>query len=567
MTLLPPIKQTASDRDRLWLGLAAGVVGLILLALWLAPLRINHDCAALLMLGELLLDGAMPYRDFADMNPPLITYLNTVPAMLGRMLGVSPIVVFHLLVVALLVVSGLQIHGLLKRRRMGLSASGRGLILLAWLLSYCIVDLHGDAGQREHLFMLLYAPYLFLRILRHRGGEVSGWYAVLLGVQAGIGASIKPHFLVAAAAVELALLIRSRRWQTLVRPENFALASFVAAYVAHWAFVPAAMREAYFGRWVPLTCQGYHSYDMSCRRLLRTIFGSTASMTAIAAALLAALQLTRRPRRLSHLLLALAALTAMGFALVVVQYKGWSYHRIPLDVAGLLCLAAVVASRIRPPTPSVGQWIIGGLMIVCLLTVWLRDREKARAETPGVAMLRELVVAHTRPKDRVLFVTTSVLPTFPMLAQIDRRPGSRYMCMFSIAFFYAGSEKADYHRWDEASAEERQYLDDLREDVERLQPRLILVLDRDGSPHSRNATGSAAKQAIVHQSGHDRASVSGWDRPRVDPSRCNPRSRTRSGESADEACRASSARPFQPVADRETREPSRRSNQAIRRLR
>jgi phytoene dehydrogenase-like protein len=87
------------------------------------------------------------------------------------------------------------------------------------------------------------------------------------------------------------------------------------------------------------------------------------------------------------------------------------------------------------------------------------------------------------------------------------------------------------------------------------------------SPRSRSETGSAAKQAIVRLSGRDRAAVSEWDRPRVDPSRCNPRSRTRSSESAAGACRASSARPFQSGADRETREPSPRSDRAIRRRR
>ena len=67
-----------------------------------------------------------------------------------------------------------------------------------------------------------------------------------------MGVSLKPHFLLDAVAVEVALMLASRRWRTVLRPECVALAGVVTAYVAHWLFVPAAMREAFFCRWVPL---------------------------------------------------------------------------------------------------------------------------------------------------------------------------------------------------------------------------------------------------------------------------------------------------------------------------
>ena len=228
-------------------------MGLALVGVWQTPQRINADCALYLQQAELLLDGAVPYRDFVDTDPPLIAYLNVLPVALARMLGVSPIAAFGGFVVVLLLISGLEIHFLLRRRRLSLPAAGRGLVLLAWIASYFVVDWRGDTGQQEHLFVLLYVPYLFLRILRHRGGSVAVWLAILLGVQAGIGAALKPHFLLLAVNVELVLLFATRRRRMLLKPENFAFLGVVAAYLVHWLFVPAAMREAFFGRWLPLS--------------------------------------------------------------------------------------------------------------------------------------------------------------------------------------------------------------------------------------------------------------------------------------------------------------------------
>jgi hypothetical protein len=417
------------------------------------------------------------------------------------MLGVSVIVIYNVLVIALLLFSGLEMFFLLTRRRMGLSPSGRGLVLLCWIALFFVFDIRGDAGQREHLFILFYIPYLFLRILRHRGGSVIGWFALLLGIQAGIGASLKPHFLLAAVCVELALLLATKRWRMLLRIENFALAAVVAAYVVHWFFVPAAMREAFFFRWLPLVAQGYGVYNMSYHNIVYRMSVSPIAPAAVAAAAAAAVLTACRQVRLREPLIALAVLAGGGLFILFVQHKGFPYHRIPVESAGVLCLAmlavagkkrraggekAVCSAQTKRPTVCFLNCAFLLLVAIGLLmTTWFADRLCAHVGRPEFDALRQIISERSRPGEPVLIVATSVRPAFPMLLQLGRPAGSRYVCALQLAMLYAGAPRsgrgqAIYRRPDEALPEERQFLVELGEDVARLKPRLLIINNTPG---------------------------------------------------------------------------------------
>jgi hypothetical protein len=544
-------KRSRSGRPNLGFVLAFCVAVAALLGIWQTPQRINHDSAYYLQQAEMVLDGAVPYRDFVDVNLPLINYLNLPPVWLARTLNVSPIVALQAYVMLLLLISALEIGFLVQHRRWGLRPAEQGMVVLAWMALYLLVDWRGDVGQREHLFVLLYVPYLFLRILRHRRGSVAAWFAVLLGIQAGLGASIKPHFLVAAGVVEIALLAASRRWRALVQPETVSLAGVVAAYVAYWMFMPRQMREEFLGRWAPLLRRSYFAYYVSYREtaegILLSPFSAAACVGVLAAALL--LYFHRRagkgdspifvdtkigtiPRaagrfRLRLHLVALAAFGAMALAMVLFQQKGWTYHRIPLDCAGLLCLTIIALSGRRRGTVTSGATIpvcattTGADIPVCVatsgadipvcpenrdkrcrqerfphrglavvavavvLTIWFAGRpESARPEPSQYLALRHILEQRTQPGDRVLFVVTSVRPAYPMLTQMDRRPCGRYLTCFPIGLLYAGAQStADappYRRYEDAPPEERLFLDELREDVLRFRPRLIVFHDSPG---------------------------------------------------------------------------------------
>jgi hypothetical protein len=342
--------------------------------------------------------------------------------------------------------------------------------------------------------VLTYVPYLLLRILRYRKGSVAIWFAVLLGLQAGLGTSLKPHFLAEAVVVEIVLVLSSRRWRTLVQPECLALVGVVTAYVAHWLFVPAAMRDAFFFRWVPLICSGYRSCDASYRDIAERILYSPFSPAALVGVLAAVLLLSMRRRlRLNLYLLALATFAVMGMAMLWFQHKGFTYHSIPFDTAGLLCLTMVGLSNgkrertsgvtKRSPLASwraiAGRCLMLGIFFGLLLAWFVGRPNSARPDSPEYAALRQIVGQRTRPGDRVLVIVNSTRPAYPMLVQLGCRTGGRYLTCFPIAYLYAGVEPTGdrpvYRRYDEAPAGERLFLDELRDDVKQFQPRLIIV--------------------------------------------------------------------------------------------
>lgn len=485
-------------RDDRWNAIAHALpwllLGATLLGIWQTPARIHQDCAMCLQQAQLLLSGAVPCYDIVDTNPPLIAYLNVPPVLVARALNAPPILVFHFFVVLALLVSSVELFWLMRQPAMRLRPIERDLLLTAWVLAYFYMDWLGATGQREQLFVFFYVPYLFLRILRHQGGAASAFGAALLGFQAALGASLKPHFLLAAAAIEGLLLFDTlgRRkpassgvfatgWRLLARPENVALALTVLVYVVHWFFVPAVMREAYFGRWVPMVFRGYRAYDATLGEIIDHTFYFPMSGAALAGVLGTAALAARPQTHGRRLFLGLSAFGVLGIALIFVQHKGWQSHRIPFQTAGLLCLGLLAARAFLWPG-RLRRLLVPSAVVVLSVFVaaWLLKRESfGNVEPPNYALLRAIVETRSSPGDRVLIVATSVSPASPMLLKTGRWPGSRYLHFFPIAMLYAEGRwqpgRAAYRTYDEAPPEERRFLDDLQEDVERFHPRLIII--------------------------------------------------------------------------------------------
>jgi hypothetical protein len=68
----------------------------------------------------------------------------------------------------------------------------------------------------------------------------------------------------------------------------------------------------------------------------------------------------------------------------------------------------------------------------------------------------------------VLVLATSVWPAYPTLTLLGRRPGSRYLWDFPVAF-------ALHEGGAQGAAEARRFVDELASDIDRLAPRLIAL--------------------------------------------------------------------------------------------
>jgi hypothetical protein len=213
-----------ADRPAYWLAsvlIAAGfpvAVGVFRAV----ALPMNHDVAWLLYLSGRVLDGARLYVEMIEVNPPLVVWAGIPMILLERVTGVSHTLLFPV-VVAVGAAGSLVACWRLSR---GLVADTYRAPLLGALATALFVIPSGDWGQREHLTLIMTAPYLLGSAMRARGLDLSTRSSWWVGLVAGIGFALKPHFLIVLLAVETWLIVSSRS-RAIV---GLVAASTIAAY-------------------------------------------------------------------------------------------------------------------------------------------------------------------------------------------------------------------------------------------------------------------------------------------------------------------------------------------------
>ncbi len=140
---------------------------------------LNHDVAQYLTESISLLEGRRPVVDIADVNPPLIIYLDLVPVLLSRSTGISLVLAGQVSILVVIAGSLLALRTMLRLPPFSFDAAERAVFSGFWMLGSFLTYAAGEYGQREHVFVLLYTPFLLLRLSRHAGSTVRLGFAVL----------------------------------------------------------------------------------------------------------------------------------------------------------------------------------------------------------------------------------------------------------------------------------------------------------------------------------------------------------------------------------------------------
>jgi hypothetical protein len=430
------------------------------------PLGIRHDQALLLECGRRLAAGDWPYRDFFEINPPLIMYFTAVPAFAARMLDANPIPAFNLALIllagwsawrVLAIAGGWEPLALLDRAALAAPA----LMLAA---------VQPDPGQREHLFFLLYYPFLILRAGRWSGRPLPA-YPWAYGIAAAAGVALKPYFLIAVVAPEIALALRRRRWRPLVAAETLAAVCTGGVYLLHFLVLPRDVSGPFFDRILPLVLAGYRAYDPPFSIVL--IRGVRRAV--VAAALLALLWRLARRGVGSGLVWPAGAFAFAALLTALAQRKGFSYHFLPVDQTLLLLLALAGVGAVR-------KWIASArtaAMAAALATLAILISpivQVARGE--ALSRWAPLVERISEPGDPVLILSTSVTYAHPAILQTGRRVGSRHLSAALIVMAIEAGRRGM------AGAErlEAQTIDEVKQDLRQLRPAAVLI-DRQPGCH------------------------------------------------------------------------------------
>jgi hypothetical protein len=463
-------------RSVLW-SIAAVVVG-VTVAAQLASLA-TPDIAFLLYTGGRVLDGARMYRDIVEINPPLIVWLNVGVVGLARMLHLSDLLLYRLLTV--LILGGFLLY--LRRIMMLYALTDAPMVrrYLQALLCIALFPLAGvDFGEREHLVIALLLPFVFLVVARARGRWVPDLEEAGIGLLAGLGVALKPHFGLVWLALEWLRRRRATPDRGHLTPATAAVLTSLALYlVAIVAFTPeylvvAAVLGPAYARF--LSDPFLH--------LLATAPGAPLVFFAL-------LALVALRRRLSQPLLPgiLALSMFAAFLAGAAQQKGLPYHFFPARVLAL-ALLGLLATTVVGTDWRLSERLYGrllGPLVATMVLVTLGSNllaiagggAEVRRERRETLDLATFVQAHARGRP-VGVLSWHLGSTFPLIYYAGVPLASRFPHLWILPASYwdtlvRGAELR-YHDVDAMSEPERWMYSSVRDDLLAARPELLIVL-------------------------------------------------------------------------------------------
>jgi len=447
------------------------------------PLLIHADQSVYLAMAELLLQGKIAYVDFFDFNPPLIIYLNTLPALVSHLVNVPPATGFNFSVYVLLILSTALTAALFFFNR---HSSERFLyfpLLLAPII--CTQTQSYDFGQREHLFVLLYFPFLVTRILRYRSALLPLPLAIGAAILAAAGLSLKPQFLITAVLVECALAVQYKTRRHFSAIESKICLSLVALYLLHLILLSENARSVFLNQAWPIYSQGLSFFQIGFIESL----ASNGSYSYPYYLMTIALSLAFALKEKSSWFLPLVTFTLVSLLSYLQAGNIWTYRGLPLQAGSimLICLATGVILQ--------GLWQhcsdkfrIAFLIVCCLASCLVygllspREPRGARFDLAqigygGTSPLADLsptftaIIANSKVDDRVIYIGAGVRPGYPAILQGRRRPGSRYLHGMILPMLGKCIE-ADRARFEPLLD---QVIANYGQDISKNKPRLIFI--------------------------------------------------------------------------------------------
>jgi hypothetical protein len=491
--MMPPVTR----RPLFW---AMAVAALFLMAAVTVSTRsLNHDVAWYLYMADAMRGGAGLYRDVADTNPPLIVFLSLPPIWLASLLHLSQAAAFNLYVLSAAGASLMVCARLIPKAWPGAAAETRGLLIVT--MAFCVLPfVRLDFGQREHLAVILLLPYVWLSAT-HEGRESGRLGSVLIGVAAGLGFAVKPHFALPWALVEILVFARARfALRAAIRPAFVAAVATVVVYVGFvLLFVPQYLEVFKDVR------QFYGGLDSPLSALVRL---PDISAWIAAVVLLAAFRLnTDTERPVLTLFIVATGFIAAG----LLQFKGWSYQMYP-GRAFLVIYFIAFAIALLQSAPALSTILRGGISSICLVVVLAllatSGRYLAESRHPTgpdiVAPLVELINKQT-PHGPIAQISmrTQMYPGFPAVNEAGVKWSLRFPTLFYLPGLYETElmqpdSELKFREPSAMSAMERRYFTEVVDNLCAAPPSVLII-----EPPIPNALAGRRSLDLVAYYGQD----------------------------------------------------------------
>jgi hypothetical protein len=425
------------------------------------------DMGLYLQCGQLLLSGQRPYVDFFDTNPPLIMYLSMLPAFLHATISGDVVFWFQICMLALsmFVMAGLAVllyQSELKR----LIFPALACISLMSMMSMF------DYGQREYIFFLLFLPYFFFCLVRSKEkAPGKKWYmplAITFGIAAGIGFSLKPHFLIFLLFLEgwTAKNCGLSYLKYMLRPELLACIFTGLVYALHFLFLPSDIKFGFFDQLMPMMVNGFAAFDADKPFFLSSLWASLTIYSLIAIVL--SIVYFKKMQLAFPLLLMLIS----SILLILIQAKNWSYYGIPLLGFSTLTYLFLLFNLNESTKTRITRYLF---LFVCVIysvgqLFWM-NKVASAMDFRFAPVVRKYASA----KDKVLYLDTTSCPWYAFAAHDGIMPACRYLWLFPITMSeYELSLKKNERIKPALLAREDEAIKNILKDAQKNKPPLIV---------------------------------------------------------------------------------------------
>ncbi len=340
---------------------------------------LNSDNQLYLEQTQRWLRGRPLYTALVMPSPPMIFALYA-PVVGARFAGLSWELGFDLWTTALIAASLLLCHHILMCRPGPRDRLARSLLLSLIGAGLVILPLRDNVfGDRDHLFAVLFTPYLLLLSPYGEAAAAGRRSRLLIGACAAVGLAIKPYFLAIWGMQQLYWMLRERSLFGVLRrlETQVAGAGFGAYGLAIWLFAPEYVHTV-----APMAWATYSAISPPLSHRTTTVVSAWTTIFALPLAGCASL-LTRGSRpwhaNITYTLCLGVGASISGFA------GGWHYAWYPLYLVAFAFAASVItalfasARELWPASrPFAAGFLLAGAFL-CVMPVFTQLFEPARA--------------------------------------------------------------------------------------------------------------------------------------------------------------------------------------------
>ena len=364
------------------------------------------DVSALITWAERLLDGARPYVDFVEVNPPGSILLYTPGVALARAVGLRPEVTVEIVQILLMGLSLTLCRLILTRGRL-LDGHDQPLLLAAAIFILGVMPTDTFA-QREHVGIVAILPVLCIALVEIAGGKATVAMKLAAGVLAGLSLIAKPHFGLLLAATWMSLIVArwrmtpAQRLRGMLGLQWIVAGATFAAYIAlTWIAYPAFYSDA-----LPKIAIAYLGWYNEPERILRTPVLPVAAISFII------LNRQYRSDGLSAPTLLLSGLALVGVAIFFLQGRAWPYQALP--ALTLVCLAfAWETTRAHVSWRKSRDLLAVAIALPVIAFVWNLDRQERRLDKIVAA------VTQAHPAPTMLAIAEDISVGQPLVRRVN----------------------------------------------------------------------------------------------------------------------------------------------------